>query len=346
MRVRCFNTASVLIQLYCALQSSATLRVSIQLLFLFNIQVLSACLNGCGFNTASVLIQLRVNTETVSKSAFQYSFCSYSTLFCHFSEKNKESFNTASVLIQHLNPYLFSFSILFQYSFCSYSTKYADTPTSGMSEFQYSFCSYSTGSIAYRHSLHYVSIQLLFLFNYDLQGKTSLQIKFQYSFCSYSTIFIRSTRKNFAVSIQLLFLFNICELLELCSESSVSIQLLFLFNEIYPEGICILRCFNTASVLIQQIRKSTIKVPFPCFNTASVLIQLCHDCHTKEHQLFQYSFCSYSTYNIKTRRYLNGVSIQLLFLFNVLLLKRRSRINVSIQLLFLFNRTCRKLIRK
>ena len=74
--------------------------------------------------------------------------------------------------------------------------------------------------------------------------------------------------------------------------------------------------FNTASVLIQQFVR-VVTVEADSFNTASVLIQRIF-CTRPKIQIF--------------------VSIQLLFLFNVLLLHTFSlSYIVSIQLLFLFN---------
>src|SRR5699024_2796785 len=118
---------------------------------------------------------------------FQYSFCSYSTVYaynccklCAVSIQLLFLFNneTGVILLHHVE---------FQYSFCSYSTVYA-----------YNCC-----------KLCAVSIQLLFLFN------ENWNIRFPITARCFNTasVLIQPTTKqkyinHYRVSIQLLFLFN------------------------------------------------------------------------------------------------------------------------------------------
>ena len=139
-------------------------------------------------------------------------------------------------------------------------------------------------------------------------------------------------------------------------------------------------CFNTASVLIQpcwwtwttrfsivsiqllflfNISSALNVLKFIGFNTASVLIQPASLKNGSGQRMFQYSFCSYSTFCLQVSVSLILVSIQLLFLFNyvasrfteetgsfntasVLIQPPKCTLpdhtsSVSIQLLFLFN---------
>ena len=162
----CFNTASVLIQLFRRTAFTRERRVSIQLLFLFNDNCPFSPLpfSKC-FNTASVLIQRESGSFDIASYKFQYSFCSYSTLFSSLILNSYASFNTASVLIQPIFFLSCTNIVLFQYSFCSYSTNVVWS-RSTVWKFQYSFCSYSTSA----HG--------------GIPAGTTL---FQYSFCSYST---------------------------------------------------------------------------------------------------------------------------------------------------------------
>ena len=161
--------------------------------------------------------------------------------------------------------------------------------------FQYSFCSYSTHPYMVESSTIHVSIQLLFLFNFQGVYDESFHL----------------------VSIQLLFLFNYLQIESNKDHTIVSIQLLFLFNISISLAIMMESSFNTASVLIQPEKGRDIS-SIGCFNTASVLIQRnstvgCIKYHYVSIQLlflfnwsihsnfcfilmFQYSFCSYSTY--------------------------------------------------
>ena len=93
----CFNTASVLIQ---------------QIVRIFPMQIIS-------FNTASVLIQQEEAREELERIAFQYSFCSYSTLKNLTKNMAQSCFNTASVLIQQLASisHLYSWSVSIQLLF-------------------------------------------------------------------------------------------------------------------------------------------------------------------------------------------------------------------------------------
>ena len=127
--------------------------------------------------------------QQLSGMAFQYSFCSYSTLIWVETDGINASFNTASVLIQHKEK------ISYQMSFGSFNTASVLIQPDKvaierkMNLFQYSFCSYSTslcqGINCINHrfntasvliqpvhpstsgNCYRVSIQLLFLFNYD-----------------------------------------------------------------------------------------------------------------------------------------------------------------------------------
>ena len=76
-----FNTASVLIQPVHPSTSGNCYRVSIQLLFLFNV-------------SSALIIDVQLE--------FQYSFCSYSTNSFFNFQCVWLRFNTASVLIQHV----------------------------------------------------------------------------------------------------------------------------------------------------------------------------------------------------------------------------------------------------
>ena len=98
-------------------------KVSIQLLFLFNVKAWIVNVHFHRFNTASVLIQL--DTQ-VPKMTFE------------------SCFNTASVLIQQGVYCCVQSGFEFQYSFCSYSTKWKKKRRKILRRFQYSFCSYST----------------------------------------------------------------------------------------------------------------------------------------------------------------------------------------------------------
>ena len=97
-------------------------KVSIQLLFLFNNKDNSQSPVDARFNTASVLIQPNRTKWQEGKKLFQYSFCSYSTIYLQINSLPMISFNTASVLIQHGDHWLLAHIKKFQYSFCSYST--------------------------------------------------------------------------------------------------------------------------------------------------------------------------------------------------------------------------------
>ena len=127
------------------LYNLTSLRVSIQLLFLFNCIFRSILLDLHSFNTASVLIQL---------------FNKLPSITCH------GCFNTASVLIQlEWLEEAIAFASLFQYSFCSYSTSFhVFSPFYLKVSIQLLFLfNRSVSSPCPRHIR--VSIQLLFLFN-------------------------------------------------------------------------------------------------------------------------------------------------------------------------------------
>ena len=119
----CFNTASVLIQLFLCDIIIISSTVSIQLLFLFNKQRLVKKQRDQSFNTASVLIQLYCSPSSNTQiSWFQYSFCSYST---HFDQHRYSSYYVSIQLLFLFNNGDSAGSdtkSLFQYSFCSYST--------------------------------------------------------------------------------------------------------------------------------------------------------------------------------------------------------------------------------
>ncbi len=226
----------------------------------------------------------------------------------------------------------------FQYSFCSYSTLEKREKKEREGEFQYSFCSYSTEilrlamEIAVCFNTASVLIQQLpaiFIFwEFHCFNTASVLIQlyedevrftpteFQYSFCSYSTVNILTFFKSIH-----LFQYSFCSYSTKWNETKKDC-----FN-----------CFNTASVLIQHLRRRS---------------------NTKR-SLFQYSFCSYSTPLAFSAIACNLVSIQLLFLFNspsanfltylfgfntasVLIQLQSTKKGlmehtVSIQLLFLFN---------
>ena len=162
---------------------------------------------------------------------------------------------------------------------------------------------------------------------------------FQYSFCSYST-----DKHGKWIHASKLFQYSFCSYSTriwrdysylLCS---VSIQLLFLFNDDAIAAIADILCFNTASVLIQllpgtmQIKCMLFQYSFCSYSTFSPVFQL------RVVILFQYSFCSYSTH----QDYL-PVPVFLQFQYSFCSYStERSRVSfpfssVSIQLLFLFN---------
>ena len=141
---------------------------------------------------------------------------------------------------------------MFQYSFCSYSTIAVRRFCCAIARFQYSFCSYSTLSTT---------------------QKGGTERKFQYSFCSYSTQSTPTTvMKPTRVSIQLLFLFNF----HYPDRKFALVQFQYSFCSYSTSLFAGIRipdtCFNTASVLIQPIKKTSCQL-FQRFNTASVLIQ-------------------------------------------------------------------------
>ena len=183
--------------------------VSIQLLFLFNAQLILLRRNQIGFNTASVLIQLATLINRIQGTLFQYSFCSYSTeearkelewqkvsiqlLFLFNREKlthqrRKKGFNTASVLIQQISCAVIpcivfvSIQLLFLFNRKLKKKKSVGRKVSIQLLFLFNVflqCSYCQKLV--------VSIQLLFLFNILFPENGFKKIKFQYSFCSYST---------------------------------------------------------------------------------------------------------------------------------------------------------------
>ena len=250
-------------------------------------------------------------------SEFQYSFCSYSTkrriirfdnssfvsiqllfLFNHSATSRKVTSRFVSIQLL----FLFNLHVRhegqygqkFQYSFCSYSTENQrtfkpDWPVSIQLLFLFN------SSLCFRFLLLLVSIQLLFLFNGKRIKLRVSGTTFQYSFCSYST------SPSYERSVHF-FLFQY----SFCSYSTGKILYL----------IIVRNSFNTASVLIQQVKNL--------------------DWFYK--RKFQYSFCSYSTQYQTQTTWKKRVSIQLLFLFNTIPFPKKSRKSiVSIQLLFLFN---------
>ena len=137
-----------------------------------------------------------------------------------------------------------------------------------------------------------VSIQLLFLFNSQLDETDKKIVTFQYSFCS-----------SVPVQLESCDCFNTASVLiqrELLQSFPGHSWFQYSFCSYSTSPICSPRssnpCFNTASVLIQQhCPAKHIKSRY-CFNTASVLIQLSINFLKKYFSEFQYSFCSYSTY--------------------------------------------------
>ena len=121
------------------------MKVSIQLLFLFNERKDKIATQRNSFNTASVLIQRDRGEDHCERSKFQYSFCSYSTSgHCRTAVYTRVSiqllflFNPMEslkigirLLVSIQLLFLFNESesaervrkLRFQYSFCSYSTK-------------------------------------------------------------------------------------------------------------------------------------------------------------------------------------------------------------------------------
>ena len=143
------------------------------------------------FNTASVLIQLLFPCILHILGVFQYSFCSYSTFLRLGFLIPNFSFNTASVLIQRETK------IYFRNIFQCFNTasvliqpRLITNPLCQNVRFQYSFCSYSTRTRNIRRKNSSVSIQLLFLFNYQERIVMINKLMFQYSFCSYSTSYL------------------------------------------------------------------------------------------------------------------------------------------------------------
>ena len=147
---------------------------------------------------------------------------------------------------------------------------------------------------------------------------------FQYSFCSYSTITGRWNRRIFfcfntaSVLIQRVFIverkwffrFNTASVLiqldtlrplpsflwfqySFCSYSTAKRLKWHLENA----------SFNTASVLIQQYCQIFCN-HLQSFNTASVLIQLKLEYYVLINEMFQYSFCSYSTLTLEDQEVL------------------------------------------
>ncbi len=140
---------------------------------------------------------------------------------------------------------------------------------------------------------------------------------FQYSFCSYSTITRNHANQVYVVSIQLLFLFNVLSSISTESCNIVSIQLLFLFNTprlsacacVFAVSIQLLFLFNRAEQGFLSI--------FFRFNTASVLIQLSQSKLVILHVSFNTASVLIQPVPPSSSQFLNFVSIQLLFLFNI-----------------------------
>ena len=167
--LNCFNTASVLIQLGTVPRGMGKIRVSIQLLFLFNC-VFARCVKIIFFVSIQLLFLFNkeVAKELKKEILFQYSFCSYST-------------DTVMALIRLGEE--------FQYSFCSYST--GNAPKISLPN-----VSFNTASVLIQPTCRVrfsedtsVSIQLLFLFNKIIRDPVVVFAQFQYSFCSYSTMY-------------------------------------------------------------------------------------------------------------------------------------------------------------
>ena len=125
-----------------------------------------------GFNTASVLIQHVRNYDQPIPTEFQYSFCSYSTIW---------------------NPATNYTDDWFQYSFCSYSTLFLTQKIYLQGKFQYSFCSYSTihFSIFSLNTIQQNSYKIkLFLYFYQRQRINIKKLNFPartYLLCCFST---------------------------------------------------------------------------------------------------------------------------------------------------------------
>ncbi len=121
--VRCFNTASVLIQrisFFCKLGN--ILRFNTASVLIQRMEKRKRC--GKRFVSIQHLFLFNANRFSVvgQTGAFQYSICSYSTAEGKTSTSIFTSFNTASVLIQPLGQSHPSVNNMFQYSICSYST--------------------------------------------------------------------------------------------------------------------------------------------------------------------------------------------------------------------------------
>ena len=227
----CFNTASVLIQLIEGTEDLGWIKFQYSFCS-YSTFPATMIIYKSSFNTASVLIQPYCLVNDQRFQLFQYSFCSYSTIWDYYEKKGCKSFNTASVLIQ-LKMAMYSKDGL-RFNTASVLIQQYLTPYIGLCKmFQYSFCSYST----YKRSIHWysidwVSIQLLFLFNFTLICFAVVTLMFQYSFCSYSTGSANPEVK------ECWFQYSFCSYstkkLQVGGRScEVSIQLLFLFNLVY-----------------------------------------------------------------------------------------------------------------
>ena len=208
--------------------------VSIQLLFLFNVGVI----------TSKPLLLL-----------FQYSFCSYSTFMMCITRFTAASFNTASVLIQRLSVpqrkgernSFNTASVLIQHGMVLHSI-HTDCVSiqllflfNGDASQRLDSCNRVSIQLLFlfnwsdnngRLSKHLVSIQLLFLFNKVVFNMESRRVLFQYSFCSYSTV-----TECYKVLHRDRFQYSFC---------SYSTRSCLTWSQ--DES-----CFNTASVLIQRI---------------------------------------------------------------------------------------------
>ena len=209
----------------------------------------------CSFNTASVLIQR--------------------SFICAF-KRIIDRFNTASVLIQpNFAPFL-RHPMLFQYSFCSYST-IAQLPEKWQVDlFQYSFCSYSTYMYAMKDSTDRSFNTASVLIQRKISELSSRTDLFQYSFCSYSTVHCVSA-------------FYFCSFqYSFCSYSTSPSYERSVHFFLFQYSFC---SYSTGKILYLIIVRNS-------FNTASVLIQQVKNLDWFYKRKFQYSFCSYSTFII------------------------------------------------
>ena len=163
---------------------------------------------------------------------------------------------------------------------------------------------FNTASVPIQHGSLYggrvvfsISIQLLFLFNDLRQAFTSMQGDFNTASVPIQRKPLIAVHVLGTISIQLLFLFNPANTKHGNSKGKISIQLLFLFNRILRFRKHRSTHFNTASVPIQPFLQSRTHPYIGHFNTASVPIQPWVNRVREAFPLFQYSFCSYSTFS-------------------------------------------------